>query len=113
MFAYVHACVFIVRLCDDFEDVVAIDVKHPLRLLILHDMTAPYIEIVCVRVAEPVVDDHGKMDLVFMVGLNGKVNGNLNDEVVLVKLGAFLVLPNAEMNGQRRKPTFFVHVFPI
>ena len=81
--------------------------------LVLHDVAAPYVEIVSVRVAEPVVDDHGQVKSVFGVYLDIKVDRQLHDEVVLVKYSAVLVLPNAEMNGQRRQPTFLIDKLAI
>ena len=65
--------------------------------LVLHDGAAPEIKIIQVRVAEPVVDDHGEPDLRLVFG-NCEGDGLFNDEVILVKRAVVGVLSNAEMN---------------
>ena len=97
--------VFIPGRILDSEHVFSIAVEEALRALVLHDATTQCIEVDGVGIAEPIVDDHGQVKLVLGVCLVVEIDGILHDEVVLVNLGAFLVLPDAKVNRHRLDPS--------
>jgi hypothetical protein len=100
--------VFIVSRFPYFEHVFPIAAEQSLCGLVLHDVASKFVEVNRMGIAEPVVDDYGQVELVLSARLDGEIYGQLHDELVLVKLGAVLVLPDAEVDGQGGEMAFCV-----
>ena len=103
-FLFLIHIVFVFRRFPYFEHILAVTVEQPLCGLVLHDAAPQFIEVDGVRIAEPVVDDHGQIQMVFCVCLDIEVDGQLHDEIVLVELGEIFVLSDAKMYGERLEP---------
>ena len=88
------------------EDIVAVLLQGLLRGLVLHDGTAVHIEVVKVGIAEPVVDNHAQIKLVFSVFDNSEIDRQFHVEVVLVEFRMVGVLSDAKVGVQRHQLSF-------
>ena len=111
---FFHICiVFIISRFSDSEHIVPVFFQGLLRGLVLHNVAAVFVEVVKVGIAEPIVDDHRQIDLVFRGFRYSEIDWKFHGEVVLVKLAVVFVLPNAEMDSQRREPAFRVQILAV
>ena len=85
------------------EHILTVFFQHLLCRLVLHDGSTPDIEIIGVRVAEPIGDIHVDLQRVmfFACGMKSLFKRNFDLEIVLLKLCQIFILSNAEMHVYR------------
>ena len=91
----------------------AVFLQNALRFLVLHDGAAEGVDVVSMRVAEPVADVHVEMDHVGGVFLKLEIQGEFNGEIILVELCVIVVLSDAEVDVHRGEVAVFVKVFAV
>ena len=80
--------------------------------MVLHDSASKIVEIVCVRIAEPVVYIHRNGNGT-IAQTDGILEWDFDAEMVWVELGELFVLAYAEMNAQRHQIAFIIKPFAV